>query len=62
VRVVGLLHRLEVYTPQELRMVFLCCRDAHLAELVAALAEQAPYPRLCRLTDVMRTSLFDIVT
>lgn len=46
VRVVGLLRRLEVYTPLELRMAFLLCRDSYLRESLASISEPSLYSKV----------------
>lgn len=46
VRVVGLLRRLEVYTPLELRMTFLICRDSYLRESLSAVSEPSLYSKV----------------
>ncbi len=46
VRVVGLLRRLEVYTPLELRMAFLLCRDSYLRESLASISDPSLYSKV----------------
>eukprot|EP00727_Mastigamoeba_balamuthi_P013266 m51a1_g8562 Conserved oligomeric Golgi complex subunit 8 (1256) ;mRNA; f:176262-180725 len=62
VRSVGLLRRLDAYSPHELRLAFLVCRDAALADAVAAIPDLQPLPFTSKMTDVVRTHVFDIVT
>ncbi|GAQ92571.1 conserved oligomeric Golgi complex component-related [Klebsormidium nitens] len=60
-RVIGYLRRLAVFSEHDMRLQFLRCREAWLADIIDDLDPSNPYDYVKRLTDHHRVHLFDVV-
>ncbi|GBG81990.1 hypothetical protein CBR_g34170 [Chara braunii] len=60
-RVIGYLRRLAVFGEHEMRLQFLRCREAWLADIIEELDQSSPYDYLKRITECHRVHLFDVV-